>query len=245
MRELFAAPAREPRRAATRPGASRSTSRAAAARPARATAMIKIEMHFLPDVYVPCEVCHGKRYNRETLEVRYQRQDHRRRAGHDGRTRHWPFFANIPSITRKLQTLLRRGPGLHASSGQPATTLSGGEAQRVKLAKELPPPADRQDLLHPRRAHHRPALRGRAPAASRCSSSLVDARQHRARHRAQPRRHQDGRPHHRHGPGGRRRGRHRRGLRHARAGRRGARRATRGRFLRQVLARDRARQGRA
>jgi excinuclease ABC subunit A len=96
---------------------------------------IKIEMHFLPDVYVPCEVCKGARYNRETLQVTYK-----------GKTvsdvldmtveEALSFFENIPPIRRKLQTLYDVGLG-YVHLGQPATTLSGGEAQRVKLASEL------------------------------------------------------------------------------------------------------------
>ena len=96
---------------------------------------IKIEMHFLPDIYVPCEVCHGKRYNRETLEVKY-----RGKSISDvldmSVTEALAFFGNIPQIKRKLQTLYDVGLG-YVKLGQPATTLSGGEAQRVKLAKEL------------------------------------------------------------------------------------------------------------
>lgn len=97
--------------------------------------MIKIEMHFLPDVYVPCEVCSGKRYNREALEIHFK-----------GKTiadilemtveQAFEFFANIPSIARKLETLVQVGLG-YMHLGQSATTLSGGEAQRVKLATEL------------------------------------------------------------------------------------------------------------
>ena len=97
--------------------------------------IIKIEMHFLPDVYVPCEVCEGKRYNRETLEVRYKGKniyEVLEMTVEEG----CEFFANIPKIQRKLQTLFDVGLG-YIKIGQPSTTLSGGEAQRVKLATEL------------------------------------------------------------------------------------------------------------
>ncbi|UEX89739.1 excinuclease ABC subunit UvrA [Staphylococcus ratti] len=97
--------------------------------------IIKIEMHFLPDVYVPCEVCDGKRYNRETLEVTYKGKniaDVLAMTVEDATL----FFGNIPKIKRKLQTLVDVGLG-YITLGQPATTLSGGEAQRVKLASEL------------------------------------------------------------------------------------------------------------
>jgi excinuclease ABC subunit A len=97
--------------------------------------VIKVEMHFLPDIYVPCDVCHGERYNRETLDVRYK-----------GRNIHEmlqmtveqaaEFFSAVPAIARKLQTLLDVGLG-YIKLGQSATTLSGGEAQRVKLSLEL------------------------------------------------------------------------------------------------------------
>lgn len=97
--------------------------------------LIKIEMHFLPDIYVPCEVCKGKRYNRETLEVRYKGKNIYEvldmtvdeAVG---------FFENMPKISQKLKTLLDVGLG-YVKLGQPSTTLSGGEAQRVKLATEL------------------------------------------------------------------------------------------------------------
>ena len=97
--------------------------------------ILKIEMHFLPDVYVQCDVCHGKRYNRETLEVKYK-----------GKSIYdvlemtiseaCKFFENVPSIYGKIKTLDQVGLG-YMKLGQPATTLSGGEAQRVKLATEL------------------------------------------------------------------------------------------------------------
>ena len=96
---------------------------------------IKIEMHFLPDVYVTCDECHGKRYNREALEIKYK-----------GRTiadvlemtveQAAEFFDSVPAIARKLQTLVEVGLG-YIRLGQPATTFSGGEAQRIKLATEL------------------------------------------------------------------------------------------------------------
>lgn len=101
----------------------------------RGDGIIKIEMHFLPDVYVPCEVCHGKRYNRETLEVKYKDKsisDVLDMTVEDA----VQFFANHPKISRKLQTIFDVGLG-YVKLGQPATTLSGGEAQRVKLASEL------------------------------------------------------------------------------------------------------------
>ncbi|RME98809.1 MAG: excinuclease ABC subunit A, partial [Chloroflexi bacterium] len=97
--------------------------------------IIKIEMQFLPDIYVPCEVCHGRRYNRETLQIRYKGKnisdvlDMTVDEGLD-------FFSNIPSIRNKLATLHAVGLG-YVTLGQPATTLSGGEAQRIKLSKEL------------------------------------------------------------------------------------------------------------
>ncbi|MED3822689.1 excinuclease ABC subunit UvrA [Priestia flexa] len=101
----------------------------------RGDGIIKIEMHFLPDVYVPCEVCHGKRYNRETLEVKYK--DHNISDVLDMTVEDaLHFFENIPKIKRKLQTIYDVGLG-YITLGQPATTLSGGEAQRVKLASEL------------------------------------------------------------------------------------------------------------
>jgi excinuclease ABC subunit A len=97
--------------------------------------VIKVEMHFLPDIYVPCDTCHGKRYNRETLEVQFK-----------GKNVHevlqmtvqsaYEFFNAVPAVERKLQTLLEVGLG-YIQLGQPATTLSGGEAQRVKLSLEL------------------------------------------------------------------------------------------------------------
>ena len=97
--------------------------------------LIKIEMHFLPDVYVPCEVCEGKRYNRETLEVKYKGKsiyDVLEMTVEEG----LEFFSSIPKIERKLRTLYEVGLG-YIKIGQPSTTLSGGEAQRVKLATEL------------------------------------------------------------------------------------------------------------
>lgn len=101
----------------------------------RGDGIIKIEMHFLPDVYVPCEVCHGKRYNRETLDVTYKGKNISEVLEMTVEEA-LVFFENIPKIKRKLQTIYDVGLG-YIKLGQPATTLSGGEAQRVKLASEL------------------------------------------------------------------------------------------------------------
>ena len=181
----------------------------------RGDGQIKIEMHFLPDVYVPCEQCHGKRYNRETLEVRFK-----------GRTiadvldmtveEALDFFTHIPKIRRRLQALHDVGLD-YIRLGQPATTLSGGEAQRVKLASELSKVATGTHALHPRRAHHGPALRRRR-AAARDARPAGRGGQHRGGDRAQPRRDQDRRPPHRPRSRGRRGGRADRGAGHARAG---------------------------
>jgi excinuclease ABC subunit A len=97
--------------------------------------VIKVEMHFLPDVYVPCDVCKGKRYNRETLDIRYKNKNITEvlemtvEAARD-------FFDAVPALARKLQTLMDVGLS-YITLGQAATTLSGGEAQRVKLSREL------------------------------------------------------------------------------------------------------------
>jgi excinuclease ABC subunit A len=97
--------------------------------------VLKVEMHFLPDIYVPCDVCHGKRYNRETLEVQYRGKDINEVLNMTVEQAA-EFFAAVPVVARKLHTLLDVGLG-YITLGQSATTMSGGEAQRVKLSLEL------------------------------------------------------------------------------------------------------------
>ncbi|MDQ6607916.1 MAG: excinuclease ABC subunit UvrA [Actinomycetota bacterium] len=134
IRELFSK-TQEARARGYKPGRFSFNVKGGRCEVCRGDGQIKIEMHFLPDVYVPCEQCHGKRYNRETLEVRFK-----------GKTiadvlempieEALEFFRHIPKINRRVQTLSDVGLG-YMRLGQPATTLSGGEAQRVKLAAEL------------------------------------------------------------------------------------------------------------
>ena len=161
---------------------------------------IKIEMNFLPDVYVPCEVCHGARYNRETLEVHYK-----------GKTiaevldmpieEAADFFAAVPAIARHMRTLVEVGLG-YVRLGQPAhhaVRRRGAAGQAVLRAAEA---LHRPHRLRPRRADDRPALRGHPQAAAGARPAGRPG-QHGAGHRAQPRRHQDRRLAGRHGPRGR------------------------------------------
>ena len=134
IRELFAG-TQEARSRGYKPGRFSFNVKGGRCEACQGVGVIKVEMHFLPDVYVPCDVCHGKRYNRETLEVKYKGKSIHEvleMTVEDARE----FFDPIPSIARKLQTLMDVGLS-YIRLGQSATTLSGGEAQRVKLAKEL------------------------------------------------------------------------------------------------------------
>lgn len=134
IRELFAG-TQEARSRGYKPGRFSFNVKGGRCEACQGDGVIKVEMHFLPDVYVPCDVCHSKRYNRETLEVRYKNKNIHEvleMTVEDARQ----FFDAIPAIARKLQTLMDVGLS-YIRLGQSATTLSGGEAQRVKLAKEL------------------------------------------------------------------------------------------------------------
>ena len=167
---------------------------------------IKIEMNFLPDVYVPCEVCHGARYNRETLEVHYK-----------GKTiaevldmpieEAADFFAAVPAISRHMKTLCEVGPGLRPprAAGHDAVRRRGPAGQALERAAEA---VDRAHRLRPGRADHRPALRGHPQAAAGARAARRPG-QHRAGDRAQPRRHQDRGLAGGHGSGGRFARRHR------------------------------------
>ncbi|MEQ3652975.1 MAG: excinuclease ABC subunit UvrA, partial [Glaciecola sp.] len=134
IREIFAG-TQEARSRGYKPGRFSFNVKGGRCEACQGDGLIKVEMHFLPDVYVPCDVCAGKRYNRETLEIRYKNKNIHEileMTVEDARE----FFDAIPAINRKLQTLMDVGLS-YIRLGQSATTLSGGEAQRVKLAKEL------------------------------------------------------------------------------------------------------------
>lgn len=134
MRELFSA-TQEARSRGYKPGRFSFNVKGGRCEACQGDGVIKVEMHFLPDVYVPCDVCKGKRYNRETLEIKYKDKNIHEcleMTIEDA----YEFFSAVPSIARKLQTLIDVGLG-YIRLGQAATTLSGGEAQRVKLSKEL------------------------------------------------------------------------------------------------------------
>ena len=134
IRELFAG-TQEARSRGYQPGRFSFNVKGGRCEACQGDGVIKVEMHFLPDVYVPCEVCHGKRYNRETLEIKYKGKSiHEVLAMtvEDARA----FFDAVPALARKLQTLMDVGLS-YITLGQSATTLSGGEAQRVKLSREL------------------------------------------------------------------------------------------------------------
>jgi excinuclease ABC subunit A len=134
IRELFAA-TQEARSRGYSPGRFSFNVKGGRCEACEGDGVIRVEMHFLPDAYVSCDVCHGKRYNRETLEVRYKGKNITEVLNmtvEDG----YEFFKNVPQIAKKLETLVAVGLS-YIQLGQNATTLSGGEAQRVKLAKEL------------------------------------------------------------------------------------------------------------
>jgi excinuclease ABC subunit A len=134
IRDLFAA-TQEARSRGYQPGRFSFNVKGGRCESCQGDGVIKVEMHFLPDVYVPCDVCAGKRYNRETLYIRYKGKNISEvleMTVEDANT----FFSNVPVVARKLETLMEVGLS-YLRLGQNATTLSGGEAQRVKLAKEL------------------------------------------------------------------------------------------------------------
>ena len=219
IRQLYAQ-TREARARGYKPGRFSFNVKGGRCEVCRGDGQIKIEMHFLPDVYVPCEQCHGKRYNRETLEIRFK-----------GKSiadvldmsvaEACEFFKDIPKISRRLSHPARRRARLHPSrpAGHPALRWRGAAGEAGDRALEG---RDRRHALHPRRADDGAPLR-RRPAAARRARPPGRRRQHGDRDRAQPRRDQDRRSDHRPRAGGRGGGRPGARHRHARAGRGDAR----------------------
>ena len=134
IRDIFAA-TQESRSRGYKPGRFSFNVKGGRCEACQGDGLIKVEMHFLPDIYVPCDVCKGKRYNRETLDIRYKGKTITEVLDMTIEDANM-FFENIPVVAKKLQTLIDVGL-TYIKLGQNATTLSGGEAQRVKLAKEL------------------------------------------------------------------------------------------------------------
>ncbi len=195
VRKLFAATTEAKVRGYQFPAGSPSTSKAAAAKraPGELAGTIK-HRDAVPArrVRVPCEVCHGARYNTDTLAVHYKGKNIADVLDMPIEEAAWPSSPRSRPSTATWRPSPTSACG-YVRLGQPAPTLSGGEAQRVKLASELHAPLHRQDHLRPGRAHHRAALR-RHPQTARRPGPARRRRQHRHRHRAQPRRHQDRRP---------------------------------------------------
>ena len=189
IRELFAQ-VKEARERGYGPGRFSFNVKGGRCEACQGDGLIKVEMHFLPDVYVPCDVCHGQRYNRETLEIRYKDRNI-----HDVLSmtveQAYAFFEPVPSVARKLATLLDVGLG-YIKLGQSATTLVGRRSAAREAVARAVEARYRPHAVHPRRADDRPAFpRHRAPAHR--AAPAARPRQHGRRHRAQPRRDQDGR----------------------------------------------------
>ena len=231
IRELFAG-TQEARSRGYRPGRFSFNVKGGRCEACQGDGVIKVEMHFLPDIYVPCDVCKGKRYNRETLEVRYK-----------GKNIHevlemtvedaLAFFSAVPAIARKLQTLMDVGLSYITPGPERDHAVRRRSAARQAVAGTVQA-RYRQDSVHPGRADHRPALpRHRAVAGG--AAPPARSRQHHRGHRAQSGCHQDRRLDHRPGPRGRQR-RRRGWWRPARRRRwRERRRSYTGQFLAQVL----------
>jgi hypothetical protein len=167
--------------------------------------VIKVEMHFLPDVYVPCDVCHAKRYNRETLEILYKGRNITEVLNLTVEDAHG-YFSAVPNIARQAADAARRRPRLHPARPERDDLVGRRGAARQAGARAVEA-RHRPHALHPRRADHRAALRRHRPAAEGAAPA-ARRRQHDRRDRAQPRRDQDRRLADRHGPGRRRRRRH-------------------------------------